>query len=103
MLFQVLPHLEQFGKIILWFRNDVRSRQAANKFARKLNIQRCHFVRYAKYITMYQTKCVLAPTMLKSARYRKDRAGTAIEIYAILLTRAETMFGKCGRGVVACM
>ncbi|CAB3995249.1 Twinkle, mitochondrial, partial [Paramuricea clavata] len=42
---EVLPHLEQFGKIILWFRNDVRSRQAANKFARKLNIQRCHFVR----------------------------------------------------------
>ena len=42
---EILPHLEQFGKIILWFRNDVRSRQAANKFARKLNIQRCHFVR----------------------------------------------------------
>ncbi|XP_028410521.1 twinkle protein, mitochondrial-like [Dendronephthya gigantea] len=42
---EVLPHLEQFEKIILWFRNDVRSRQAANKFARKLNIQRCHFVR----------------------------------------------------------
>ena len=42
---QILPQLEQFEKVILWFGNDVRSRQAANQFSKKLNVQRCHFVR----------------------------------------------------------
>ena len=43
--FQVLPQLEQFEKIILWFGNDVFSRQAANQFSRKLNLKRCFLVR----------------------------------------------------------
>ncbi|EDO43259.1 predicted protein, partial [Nematostella vectensis] len=42
---EVLPQLEQFERIILWLGSDVRSKQAANHFSRKLNIQRCHFVR----------------------------------------------------------
>jgi len=42
---EVLPQLEQFEKIILWFGNDVFSRQAANQFSRKLNLKRCFLVR----------------------------------------------------------
>lgn len=42
---EVLPQLEQFEKIILWFGNDVVSRHAANQFAKKLNLQRCFLVR----------------------------------------------------------
>jgi len=44
---EVLPQLEQFDKIILWFGNDIVSRHAANQFAKKLNLQRCFLVRPA--------------------------------------------------------
>ncbi|XP_072172092.1 twinkle mtDNA helicase-like [Diadema setosum] len=42
---EVLPLLEQFQKIVLWFGNDMRSWEAAKSFARKLNPKRCYFVR----------------------------------------------------------
>lgn len=42
---EVLPQLEQFEKIILWFGNDVFSRQACNQFSRKLSLNRCFLVR----------------------------------------------------------
>lgn len=42
---EVLPQLEQFEKIFLWFGNDVFSRQAVNQFSRKLNLNRCFLVR----------------------------------------------------------
>lgn len=45
MCLQVLPQLEQFEKIILWFGNDVFSRHAANQFSKKLNLKRCFLVR----------------------------------------------------------
>ena len=45
VLCQVLPQLEQFEKIFLWFGNDVFSRQAVNQFSRKLNLNRCFLVR----------------------------------------------------------
>lgn len=42
---QTLPLFEQFDKIVLWFRNDVLSRQQAFHFAKKLGLNRCQFVR----------------------------------------------------------
>ncbi|XP_030845441.1 twinkle protein, mitochondrial [Strongylocentrotus purpuratus] len=42
---EVLPLLEQFQKIVLWFGNDMRSWEAAKSFARKLNLKRCYFIR----------------------------------------------------------
>eukprot|EP00794_Sanderia_malayensis_P018240 gene18240-20059_t len=42
---EVLPQLELFERIILWFDNDIRSKQAIGQFAKKLNIERCSFVR----------------------------------------------------------
>lgn len=42
---EVLPQLEQFEKIVLWFGNDVFSRHAANQFSKKLNLKRCFLVR----------------------------------------------------------
>ncbi|XP_022089225.1 twinkle protein, mitochondrial-like isoform X2 [Acanthaster planci] len=42
---ELLPLLEQFHKITLWFGNDMRSWEAAKQFARKLNTKRCYFIR----------------------------------------------------------
>ncbi|GFG33037.1 hypothetical protein Cfor_10752 [Coptotermes formosanus] len=42
---QVLPSLEQFTKLILWFGNDIGSWDAARTFAKKLGENRCYFVR----------------------------------------------------------
>eukprot|EP00795_Rhopilema_esculentum_P011654 gene11654-21901_t len=42
---EALPQLEQFEKVILWFGNDARSKQAVNQFSKKLNMERCSFVR----------------------------------------------------------
>nr|XP_054761722.1 twinkle mtDNA helicase-like [Lytechinus pictus] len=42
---EVLPLLEQFQKIVLWFGNDMRSWEAAKSFGRKLNPKRCFFIR----------------------------------------------------------
>jgi twinkle protein len=42
---QVLPSLEQFTKLILWFGNDIGSWDAARNFAKKLGENRCYFVR----------------------------------------------------------
>ncbi len=41
---EVLPQLEQFEKIYLWLGTDVQSRQAASKFAKKLDMDRCFLV-----------------------------------------------------------
>lgn len=41
----VLPTLERFKKLILWFGNDLKSWDSARHFARKLNEKRCFFVR----------------------------------------------------------
>ncbi|XP_064625102.1 twinkle mtDNA helicase-like [Lineus longissimus] len=41
---EVLPFLEQFDKIILWFGSDVRNWDAAKMFAKKLGEERCHLV-----------------------------------------------------------
>ncbi|XP_076313251.1 LOW QUALITY PROTEIN: mitochondrial DNA helicase [Tachypleus tridentatus] len=42
---EVLPLLEQFRKITIWFGNNISEWQAAKMFARKLGERRCHFVR----------------------------------------------------------
>ncbi|XP_011315121.1 twinkle protein, mitochondrial [Fopius arisanus] len=42
---QVLPILEPFKKLILWFDNDTTSWDSARHFAKKLNEKRCFFVR----------------------------------------------------------
>lgn len=42
---QVLPSLEHFKKLILWFGNDEPSWHTARQFAKKLNEKRCYFVR----------------------------------------------------------
>lgn len=41
---QVLPLLERFSKIFLWFDDDVNGRDCAEKFAQKLGIDRCLIV-----------------------------------------------------------
>ena len=41
----LLPQLEQFDKIYLWLDNDKPGQEAAEKFARKLGINRCLLVR----------------------------------------------------------
>lgn len=40
-----MPSLENFRKLILWFGNDDTSWDTARHFARKLNEERCYFVR----------------------------------------------------------
>ncbi|XP_043286242.1 twinkle protein, mitochondrial [Venturia canescens] len=42
---QILPSLESYKKLILWFGNDEPSWDTARNFAKKLNEKRCHFVR----------------------------------------------------------
>ncbi|XP_046824323.1 mitochondrial DNA helicase isoform X1 [Vespa crabro] len=42
---QVLPSLENFKKLTLWFGNDDSSWDAARHFSKKLNEERCYFVR----------------------------------------------------------
>lgn len=42
---QILPSLECYKKLILWFGNDEPSWETARHFAKKLNETRCHFVR----------------------------------------------------------
>ncbi|KAI4488631.1 hypothetical protein M0802_011447 [Mischocyttarus mexicanus] len=42
---QVLPSLENFKKLTLWFGNDDSSWDTARHFAKKLNEERCYFVR----------------------------------------------------------
>ncbi|XP_015127160.1 twinkle protein, mitochondrial isoform X2 [Diachasma alloeum] len=42
---QILPILEPFKKLILWFDNDSTSWDSARHFAKKLNEKRCFFVR----------------------------------------------------------
>ncbi|EFA00172.2 mitochondrial DNA helicase [Tribolium castaneum] len=41
----VLPTLERFQKLILWFGNDLKSWDSARHFAKKLGERRCFFVR----------------------------------------------------------
>lgn len=41
----VLPALERFNKLILWFGNDFTAWDAARNFAKKLNEKRCLFIR----------------------------------------------------------
>jgi hypothetical protein len=41
---QVLPMLEKFEKIILWMDQDGPGQEGAEKFAKKLGMQRCHIV-----------------------------------------------------------
>ncbi|XP_012279220.1 twinkle protein, mitochondrial [Orussus abietinus] len=42
---QILPNLENYKKLILWFGNNTQSWDAARHFAKKLNEIRCYFVR----------------------------------------------------------
>ncbi|XP_015436054.1 PREDICTED: twinkle protein, mitochondrial [Dufourea novaeangliae] len=42
---QLLPYMESFKKLILWFGNDEISWYTARQFAKKLNEKRCYFVR----------------------------------------------------------
>lgn len=42
---QVMPYLEQFDKLILWFASDVNSWQRAKRFAFKLGSERCYVIR----------------------------------------------------------
>ena len=42
---QILPSLEKYEKLILWFGNDATSWDVSRSFAKKLNEKRCFFVR----------------------------------------------------------
>ncbi|XP_024946608.1 twinkle protein, mitochondrial isoform X2 [Cephus cinctus] len=42
---EILPSLETYKKLILWFGNDEPSWDTARQFAKKLDERRCHFVR----------------------------------------------------------
>ncbi|XP_072154968.1 mitochondrial DNA helicase isoform X2 [Bemisia tabaci] len=42
---ELLPLLEQYKKIVLWFGNDTASWDSAKNFAKKLDERRCYFVR----------------------------------------------------------
>ncbi|XP_074642291.1 twinkle mtDNA helicase-like isoform X2 [Tubulanus polymorphus] len=42
---EVLPLLEHFNKIIIWFGNDLKSWESARLFCKKLNEKRCFLVR----------------------------------------------------------
>lgn len=42
---QLLPYMEKFDHLILWFGNDETSWHTAKHFAKKLNDKRCYFVR----------------------------------------------------------
>ncbi|XP_017794153.1 PREDICTED: twinkle protein, mitochondrial, partial [Habropoda laboriosa] len=42
---QLLPYMESFKKLILWFGNDETSWYTAKHFAKKLNEKRCYFVK----------------------------------------------------------
>ncbi|KAL7288090.1 hypothetical protein TKK_0017876 [Trichogramma kaykai] len=42
---QILPSLESYKKLILWFGNDESGWDTARTFAKKLDANRCHFVR----------------------------------------------------------
>ncbi|CAG0890142.1 unnamed protein product [Darwinula stevensoni] len=46
---EVLPALEHFNKIILWFQDDIHSWEAVRAFARKLNESRCYYVNPATW------------------------------------------------------
>eukprot|EP00698_Gefionella_okellyi_P009709 TRINITY_DN2488_c0_g4_i1.p1 TRINITY_DN2488_c0_g4~~TRINITY_DN2488_c0_g4_i1.p1 ORF type:complete len:652 (+),score=140.36 TRINITY_DN2488_c0_g4_i1:49-2004(+) len=41
----VMPQLERFKRVFLWLPDDMRGRDAAQRFARKLGIDRCRIVR----------------------------------------------------------
>jgi twinkle protein len=41
----VLPTLERFKKLVLWFGNDIKSWDSARHFAKKLGEKRCNFIR----------------------------------------------------------
>ncbi|XP_076764379.1 mitochondrial DNA helicase [Xylocopa sonorina] len=42
---ELLPYMESFKKLILWFGNDEKSWYSAKNFAKKLNEKRCYFIR----------------------------------------------------------
>ncbi|OAD59586.1 Twinkle protein, mitochondrial, partial [Eufriesea mexicana] len=42
---QLLPYMESFKKLILWFGNDATSWYTAKHFAKKFNEKRCYFIR----------------------------------------------------------
>ncbi|KAK7088065.1 hypothetical protein V1264_022035 [Littorina saxatilis] len=42
---ELLPSLERFTKLVLWFGDDVRAWEAAKLFAKKLNDKRCFIIR----------------------------------------------------------
>ena len=69
--------MEQFERIVLWFGDDVRARQAANQFSKKLNIQRCHIVRYLHCIVSSELRDIffifLARPAKSFGRVRKGR------------------------------
>ncbi|XP_076248122.1 mitochondrial DNA helicase isoform X2 [Calliopsis andreniformis] len=45
VIVELLPYLEPYKKLILWFGNDESSWHTARQFAKKLNEKRCFFVR----------------------------------------------------------
>lgn len=45
----VLPTLERFQKLILWFGNDLKSWDSARHFSKKLGEKRCYFVRSVSF------------------------------------------------------
>lgn len=55
----ILPSLERFSKLILWFGNDVASWDTARNFAKKLGEQRCLFVRYVFLGMIHAVICCL--------------------------------------------
>lgn len=42
---EILPLLEQYKKLILWFGNDAVNLDAARMFSKKLGDQRCFLIR----------------------------------------------------------
>lgn len=42
---EILPLLENYNKLILWFGHDTISLNAARNFSRKLNERRCYIIK----------------------------------------------------------
>lgn len=55
---QILPNLEKYNKLILWFGSDASSWDSARHFSRKLEEKRCLFVRYFHYLYFWHVGIV---------------------------------------------
>ena len=56
---ELIPYLEQFDRITLWFNNEYRCRQNLHHFARKLGLSRCYVVNSSEHDSPFNVLCRL--------------------------------------------